>query len=101
MDAQAYFNVVMSDIKVQAKTDKFFNDIATNSRGLNFKLGSEVRLDVKILDYDDWCNTLTDEYMQTVEDEDLDLMDLYEDYVSIAQDRAYDEMKDERLMEKN
>ena len=52
---------------------------------------------MKILSYDAWCETLTDEYMQTVEDEDLDLMDLYEDYVSIAQDRAYDEQKDNKI----
>ena len=54
-------------------------------------------LNVKIHSYDDWCNTLTDEYMQTVEDEDLDLMDLYEDYVSIAQDIAYDNYKDNKI----
>ena len=54
---------------------------------------------MKILSYDAWCDTLTDEYMQIVEDGELDLMDLYEDYVSIAQDRAYDEMKDNKLME--
>ena len=35
--------------------------------------------------------------MQTIEDEDLDLMDLYEDYVSIARDIAYDEQKDNKI----
>ena len=53
----------------------------------------------KILSYDAWCDTLTDEYMEAVEDDELDLMHLYEDYVSICQDRAYDEMKDQKLME--
>lgn len=52
---------------------------------------------MKILSYDGWCETLTDEYMQMVEDDNLDLMDLYEDYVSIAQDRAYDEQKDNKI----
>ena len=52
---------------------------------------------MKILSYAAWCETLTDEYVQTVEDEDLDLMDLYEDYVSIVQDRAYDDYKDNKI----
>ena len=56
---------------------------------------------MKILSYDAWCDTLTDEYMEAVEDDELDLMHLYEDYVSICQDRAYDEMKDQKLMEKD
>lgn len=54
---------------------------------------------MKVLSYDEWCNQLTDEYMEAVEEKELDLMDLYEDYVSICQDRAYDEMKDNKLME--
>lgn len=52
---------------------------------------------MKIHSYYDWCSTLTDEYMQTIEDEDLDLMDLYEDYVSIAQDIAYDNYKNNKI----
>lgn len=52
---------------------------------------------MRVLDFDDWCDKLTDEQLDNIEAEGVDLLSKYDDYISEVQDRAYDELIDERL----
>ena len=48
--------------------------------------------------YDEWLNNLTDEELETLEIENKDLLTAYEDFVSDAQDEAYHQYKDDKLL---
>ena len=49
--------------------------------------------------YDEWLNNLTDEELETLEVENKDLLTAYEDFVSDAQDEAYHQYKDDKLLD--
>ena len=50
---------------------------------------------VKIPSYDAWVDKLTDEELERLELENIDLLTAYEDYVSDLQDEAYHQYKDD------
>ena len=54
---------------------------------------------VKIPSYDAWVDKLTDEELQRLELENIDLLTAYEDYVSDIQDEAYHQYKDDKLLD--
>lgn len=53
---------------------------------------------VKIPSYDAWIDKLTDEELERLELEIIDLLTAYEDYVSDLQDEAYHQYKDDKLL---
>lgn len=54
---------------------------------------------MRILCYDEWLNKLTDEELESLELENKDLFTAYEDFVSDAQDEAYHQYKDDKLLD--
>ena len=52
---------------------------------------------VKIPSYDAWVDKLTDEELERLELENIDLLTAYEDFVSGMQDEAYHQYKDDLL----
>ena len=52
----------------------------------------------KIPSYDTWADKLTDEELERLELENIDLLTAYEDYVSDLQDEAYHQYKDDKLL---
>ena len=54
---------------------------------------------VKIPSYDTWVDKLTDEELERIELENIDLLTAYEDYVSDLQDKAYHQYKDDKLLD--
>ena len=48
--------------------------------------------------YDEWLSNLTDEELESLEIENKDLLTAYEDFVSDAQDEAYHQYKDDKLL---
>ena len=53
---------------------------------------------VIIPSYDAWVNSLTDEELERLELENIDLLTAYEDFVSDMRDEAYHEYKDDLLL---
>ena len=53
---------------------------------------------VKIPSYDEWVDKLTDEELERLELENIDLLTAYGDYVSDLQDKAYHQYKDDKLL---
>ena len=52
----------------------------------------------RIPSYDEWVDKLTDEELERLELENIDLLTAYEDYVSDIQDEAYHQYKDDKLL---
>lgn len=48
--------------------------------------------------YDEWLDNLTDEELESLELENKDLLTAYEDFVCDAQDEAYHQYKDDKLL---
>ena len=54
---------------------------------------------VKIPSYGAWVDKLTDEELERLELENIDLLTAYADYVSDLQDEAYHQYKDDKLLD--
>ena len=53
---------------------------------------------VKIPSYDAWVDKLTDEELERLELENIDLLTVYEDFVNDLQDETYHQYKDDKLL---
>lgn len=53
----------------------------------------------KIPSYGAWVDRLTDEELERLELENIDLLTAYEDFVSNIQDEEYHQYKDDKLLD--
>ena len=56
---------------------------------------------MRIPSYSEWCDNLSDNELEKLEQTNTSLEDAYADFISDAQDEAYHEWKDNSLLEDN